>query len=151
MSEIVIGQNITLNGKEYKITGKDKRSYVLERDGKNYKATTEKIDKILAQNARPKTPTLSYLQMKIEKNYMFDKSSRMPETEEEAMGLFVGLVCDMSPENLHQDGEASAADVRYTLRGVQSAWAELESIVGRRVTENEVLDWETKERKKKYE
>ena len=41
--KIEIGQNVTLYGKTYKVVGTVKRSWQLERGGKNYKVTSSMI------------------------------------------------------------------------------------------------------------
>ena len=52
MSNFEIGENVLLNGKTYKIIGTHKRSFLLEKDGKQYKATAAKMGKIQDQNKR---------------------------------------------------------------------------------------------------
>lgn len=145
MATISIGQMVTLNGKDYKITGKDKKSFILEYEGKEYKATAEKIQKILDQNSAPQG---SFLERRIARNRLFNKSARMPETEEEAMHIFVSLTCELSPENLSCDGEASAAQVKAKLREIKGAWAELEQLIGKSISEDYVWRWEQQNRQK---
>jgi hypothetical protein len=50
-----IGQTVQLNGKDYKITGTHAKSFLLERDGKVFKATAEN-----SQKSRIKTPKNSH-------------------------------------------------------------------------------------------
>lgn len=59
-----IGQTVQLNGKEYKIVGTKARSYLLEREGKTYKATADKLTKIQAQNSQqPQAPQSALIQL----------------------------------------------------------------------------------------
>ena len=55
---------------------------------------------------------------------------------------FLDLSCALSPENLSCDGEASVAYVRQRARTLNAQWAALEKRLGRKVTEEEVWDWE---------
>lgn len=59
----------------------------------------------------------------------------------EIKAKFGNLACALSPENLHCDGEISAAQARTKYRQLMKEWAALEKQVGRKVTENEVWDW----------
>jgi hypothetical protein len=127
-----IGETVTLNGKEYKIVGTKARSYLLERDGKTYKATADKMVKIQAQNAQP---VQSELERRVAYARIFDKSAKMPETEAEIMEYFERLRCDLSPENLTCDGECSSGQVRARLREIRACWKELEAKLGRKVAE----------------
>lgn len=51
---------------------------------------------------------------------------------------FLNLCGQLSPENLHCDGECSAAQVRTRLAQIKKQWRALEVQVGRKVTEDEV-------------
>ena len=111
---INIGDIVELNGKEYKIVGTIKRSYLLEREGKQYKATADKIKKIQQiTGQRTSTPTTSYLERRV-------------------------AYLKMSPENLSCDGEASRSQVQAKLREIRGTWKELETIAGRRYSEQEI-------------
>ena len=48
------------------------------------------------------------------------------------------LVGELSPENLHEDGEISIRQARQIERRLLRQWNTLENEVGRRVTEEEV-------------
>lgn len=130
MSKFEIGQTVLLNGKEYKIVGTKARSYILEREGKQYKATADKLAKIQAQNAQP---TMTYLERRLAFARVFDKTARLPETEAEIMEWFEKLRGALSPENLSCDGEASQAQIRRSRAEINGCWAELEVRLGRKV------------------
>ena len=128
-----IGQTVLLNGKEYKIVGTKARSFLLERDGKTYKATADKMSKIQVQNAAPKVPVMSALERRVAYARIFNPNAKAPETEVEIMQVFEDLRCELSPENLSCDGEASASHVRSKLRDINECWAQLEAKLGRKV------------------
>lgn len=128
----MIGNTVKLNGKEYKVVGKEKRSYLLELDGKQYKATEEKINKILAQNSQPvSTAKYPNVENMVQHNRIFNKNAKMPETEDEVMELFSTLQAQLSPENLSCDGEASKSHIRASIKRIKATWSELEKILGR--------------------
>lgn len=151
---VKIGDTVTLNGKEYKVTGTHKKSFILEREGKQYKATQDKIDKILNQNVNTSTKTASdgkgYLERRLAWSKLWNKSARIPETEEEVMEYFSRLVSELSPENLACDGEASRSQINAKLKEIRGAWAELEEIIGKSISERDVLEWERKNRDRTY-
>lgn len=128
----MIGKTVKLNGKDYKVVGKEKRSYILELDGKQYKATEDKINKIIEQNSRPvSTAKYPNVEAMVQYNQIFDKNAKMPETEEEVMGYFNTLKAQLSPENLACDGEASQAQIRASVKRIKATWSELEEILGK--------------------
>lgn len=131
MDKNMIGQTVTLNGKEFKIVGTTARSFVLEREGKHYKCTAQKMATIQALD----TCKVSALERRVERDRIFDKTAKMPQTEAEIAEYFERLRADLSPENLTCDGEASQAYVRSRLREIRACWKELEAIVGRKVAE----------------
>ena len=51
---------------------------------------------------------------------------------------FDNLLGRLSPENLHCDGEISAAQARKRLTVIRREWKALEKTLGRKVTEDEV-------------
>ena len=53
-----------------------------------------------------------------------------PTTVEECEVWFEKLESELSPENLHCDGEISRADAAEKLRHLQAVWADLEQIRG---------------------
>lgn len=59
----------------------------------------------------------------------------------EIKAAFVDLTTQLSPENLHSDGEASAETVAARRLAIKRAWAELEERAGRKVSESEVGRW----------
>lgn len=50
---------------------------------------------------------------------------------------FDRLLCRLSPENLHCDGECSAREVRSRLAQIRREWHDLEKLAGRTVSEDE--------------
>lgn len=52
-----------------------------------------------------------------------------------------GLSCDLSPENLHCDGEISNREAARRYRRIMQKWRTLESEIGRAVDEDEVWAW----------
>jgi hypothetical protein len=54
---------------------------------------------------------------------------------------FLPLCCELSPENLCCDGEASPAFVKRKLKDIRNRWAQLEKKFGVQVTEDEVWDY----------
>lgn len=52
---------------------------------------------------------------------------------------FLGLACDLSPENLSCDGELSLAQVKKRRAALMKQWGQLERELGRVVTEAEVF------------
>jgi len=54
---------------------------------------------------------------------------------------FVGLACQLSPENLTCDGEAPRSWVRKRFNNLTRQWKALERQVGREVSEDEVWRW----------
>ena len=130
-----IGQTVQLNGKEYKIVGTKARSFLLERDGKTYKATADKLTKIQVQNSRPAAPAQSSLIQRLAYKRQFDKAAQLPVTEAEFAAWFEDLRCELSPENLSCDGEASRAHINNKLRSIKACWVELETLFGKKVAE----------------
>jgi len=52
---------------------------------------------------------------------------------------FMYLVGQLSPENLHCDGEISHAEANRKHRALRKTWSALETQVGRKVTEYEII------------
>ena len=65
----------------------------------------------------------------------------MTEVPRELRQKFVGLECRLSPENLHCDGEISRTQAKKRAAQIRREWRELEKVVGRRVTHEEVDKW----------
>jgi hypothetical protein len=128
-----IGQTILLNGKHYKIVGTKARSYLLEKDGKMYKATADKMTKIQNQN---NAPVKSALEHKVEYTKIFNKDIKMPTNEAECAYWFDQLRCELSPENLCCDGEASRSQIQAKLRDINACWKGLETICGHKVSKD---------------
>jgi hypothetical protein len=51
---------------------------------------------------------------------------------------FASLAHQLSPENLHEDGEISDAQAQKKYITIMRKWHKLETQVGRKVTENEI-------------
>ena len=73
----------------------------------------------------------------------------MKRAENEIMDDFLGLACDLSPENLTCDGELSNKEIQKRLLQIQSSWKSLEDELGKEVTENDVWKWHSKQSKSK--
>lgn len=141
-----IGQEVSLNGKTYKIAGTVKRSWLLEKDGKTYKATSAMMKKIQEQNDkgigtgrknRTKRSSTFYMERRLAYRKIFDADAKMPETEEELMKELDGLCCELSPENISCDGEISITQIRKKASAIRAEWKEIEKKLGRKVTEDE--------------
>ena len=64
-----------------------------------------------------------------------------PEFTSEIKDQFRWLACDLSPENLHCDGEISRAQAQVKYRKLMKEWGKLEAAVGRKVSIDEVWNW----------
>lgn len=147
MSNFQIGEEVMLNGKTYKITGTYKRSFLLERDGKQYKATAKMMQKIQKQNengigmgrrsreARSKT---YHLENRLARKRIFNPDAKLPETEDELLDTLDGLMMELSPENLSCDGELSRYQINNKYREIRATWREVENLIGRKVSEDEI-------------
>jgi hypothetical protein len=62
----------------------------------------------------------------------------VPTNMREALPVFESIAGQLSPENLHCDGEISNEEARAKEIKLNAAWAALETIVGRKVSEREV-------------
>lgn len=142
-----IGQEVSLNGKTYKIAGTVKRSWLLEKDGKQYKATSNMMKKIQEQNERgvgmgrrkrQKRSSTFHMERRLAYNKIFNPDSKMPETEEELMKALDVLCCELSPENLCCDGEISRSAAMKKASALRAEWKEIEKKLGRKVSEEEV-------------
>lgn len=149
MQNFAIDENVLLNGKTYKIIGTVKRSFLLERDGKKYKATAAMMGKIKDQNSRgigvgrkkrQKKSDTFYMEKRLAYRRAFDKTAQMPSTEKELMDSLERLCSDLSPENLSCDGELSRTAINRKYREIKGEWKEIEKKLGRKVTESEIED-----------
>lgn len=66
------------------------------------------------------------------------RNSRGAELMAAQQERFVALLCRLSPENLHMDGECSKAEAKRRYAEIMRAWKALEAEVGRRVSYEEV-------------
>ena len=156
--EFKIGDDVLLNGKEYKIVGTVKRSFKLERDGKFYKATANMMGKIKDQNSngigvgrkeRQKKSDTFYMEQRLARRRIFEKDAKMPETKDELLDALDHLCAELSPENLSCDGELSRTAINQKLRAIKGEWKEIEKKLGRKVSQDEVEErWMKKYRNK---
>jgi len=65
----------------------------------------------------------------------------------EGLEEFVSLACQLSPENLTCDGEASEAFINQKLRAIRKEWKALEKKYRVRLTEDQVWDMKFKTNK----
>ena len=71
---------------------------------------------------------------------MKDKSNRI--LSDTLHNKFSDLASKLAPENLYRDGEASETEVNQKLTSLKKQWRYLEYLVGRQVSEDEILDKE---------
>lgn len=134
---IKIGQTLNLGKKEYKIVATDKRSFVLECEGRQYKATEAKIQAMIEQEKSSQLE-YPYLEARIKRMNVFKLNAKIPTNFQECIPFFERLTAELSPENLCCDGEASRAQIKNKQRMIHGEWKELEKISGRMVTETEI-------------
>ena len=153
-----IGQSVLLNGKTYTIAGTIKRSFLLERGGKQYKATAKMMEKIQVQNKagigtgrrkRTKRSATYHMENRLKFKQIFNKHFKMPETRDECFAWLSELSNCLSPENLHCDGEISRSAAMRKASALRAEWKEVEYILGYRVDEGEVWNWERAEWERK--
>tara|TARA_Y100000310_G_scaffold249788_1_gene255911 strand:- start:2245 stop:2466 length:222 start_codon:yes stop_codon:yes gene_type:complete len=64
----------------------------------------------------------------------------MKDLSDALQGKFFALVQRLEPENLTMDGEASQAEVKQRTTFLMKQWEDLEYLVGRDVSEDEIWD-----------
>jgi hypothetical protein len=79
-----------------------------------------------------------YIEEKVRFNQLFNPKSKTPETEKEIFEMFLSLTSELSPENLHCDGEISPKQAAKKRNEILAGWAYLESLLGRKVSDHEV-------------
>lgn len=134
--KFTVGQVVTLDdGKQYTIAGVHARSFLLSRNGKSYKISVERLAGIASSSSDgvPTTQLKTPLQRRVEFAQVFNKGIQYPKTAADCEYWFEVLRCDLSPENLCCDGEASASQVAASKREIMVCWRELEMIVGHKV------------------
>lgn len=62
--------------------------------------------------------------------------------DKELQEAFLDLTCQLSPENLHCDGEISKSEAKRKLARIRNEWRALEKKAGRRVSETEAWSFE---------
>jgi hypothetical protein len=116
-----LGKEFTSRGHTYMITGlKTSRpkfpiSASRVTDGKGFKFPADLVLRALGRQVSGLTPSI--------------KES------------FVGLACDLSPENLCCDGEATRAQISRRRSDIMTKWAALEARAGRKVSEEDAWGW----------
>jgi len=65
----------------------------------------------------------------------------MARSEAEIMRDFDGLECELSPENLCCDGEASQGYINQKMRDINKRWKALEKELGRLVSEGDAYNY----------
>ena len=75
----------------------------------------------------------SYIDQKINfwKSYQGEDPMRLPLTDAEADSIVEHLECELSPENLHCDGEISRTEAQRKYNFFMRVHAELEAHMGR--------------------
>jgi len=147
-----LNKEFTLQGSKYILRGYKPRgrSYPMiaecSKTGQSFKLPLDQVlrafdDKVSQYPALMRTEKFNEIFRKDGKGCLSNQEPRIPETEEECKEWFKSLVGRLSPENLACDGEISVAEVNQRRRDILAEWAELESIMGRKVTQEEAEDW----------
>lgn len=89
---------------------------------------------------RSKASKLIALQDRLELIKCYRPDAKLPETEAEIFVWFSNILNWLSPENLTQDGELSVRQINKTKKKLLREWRQLETLIGRRVNENDVED-----------
>ena len=66
----------------------------------------------------------------------------MKDLSDALQGKFFDIAMRLEPENLTMDGEASKTEVKQRSTFLKKQWRDLEYLVGRQVTEDEIWDKE---------
>ena len=66
----------------------------------------------------------------------------MKDLSDALQDKFMDLAMRLEPENLTMDGEASKTEVKQQSTFLKKQWSDLEYLVGRQVTEDEIWDKE---------
>jgi hypothetical protein len=129
-----VGDKVLLNGKTFTIAGFYKRSYLLtDERGKQYKCGPEKLDRIEAgkppvhREARTILPDLTYFVREIHMNKIFGRIVEMPN-KQNAKFWMEKIENELSPENLHCDGEITRAQAMVKYRYLMGAMAHVKQI-----------------------
>tara|TARA_Y100000296_G_C4960690_1_gene150810 strand:+ start:172 stop:405 length:234 start_codon:yes stop_codon:yes gene_type:complete len=62
------------------------------------------------------------------------------EIPEKVFHRFFELSCQLEPENLYMDGEATPAQVRSRKSAITKEWRTLEQAIGRKVKDGDIWD-----------
>ncbi len=113
-----LGTTFTYNGREFKLLGCKPRNRKFP---------------LIAENT------------KSGKRFKLPKDAVKPATKtgltEGAKQEFLSLASRLSPENLHCDGEISRAQANKRRAQINREWRDLETQVGRKISEDEVWTW----------
>lgn len=130
------GDKVSIQGRTgFTICGKVQRSYVVkDANGKQYKCTARRMQ--LVERASTQTEfevkPRSHLETMVAHAQIFDKSASMPTDAESCRYYFQSIEGQLSPENLHCDGEISHSQAMKKKAGLIKAWRELEKIQGKK-------------------
>jgi len=72
----------------------------------------------------------------------------MIELSDTLHSKFFDIVMRLEPENLWRDGEASKTEVKQRSTFLKKQWSDLEYLVGRKVSEDEIWDKEYEKHRK---
>lgn len=123
-----IGETVVLNKKTYTIKGFHKRSYLVEDAvGKKYKIGPEKMERMLAGIPRA-----------VHRRSSSAHAFTLPEGEKAIVARLQQIECELSPENLHCDGEISLTAARRKAGLLNAEKRQLEQKLGRPLTQQEL-------------
>lgn len=80
----------------------------------------------------------SFLVNKLRWQRLYNKEAQLPETESELLHSLMSLSYDLSPENLHCDGELTPAHAKEKYIEIMKTRRYLELKLGRFITEKEL-------------
>lgn len=135
------GSKFKHNDLIYTVVGKDKKSYLLDcSNGRKYKATESKIKENMMQieegTGTFEVSSTPYIQARLNQSKLFGSILKVPTNKAECEVWFNMLEGELSPENLHCDGEISSAQVARKLKEIKGLWKELEKIAKEKRTMN---------------
>ena len=91
-----------------------------------------------------KRTSIKVLEDKIKFQQPWNKNAKFPKTEAEILDWLDGLTWELSPENLHCDGEITAAQAQTKYRKIMREWRALEDLLGRSVSEDYMYGYSRK-------
>ncbi len=78
------------------------------------------------------------MEARLKRMQAYSPESRMPKTEDQMFDWLNRILCELSPENLHCDGEISRTAARKKQVKLNREWKEVEKLFGRKVAEDEI-------------